>query len=117
MPETVLSVSVQAGAKNLPWTPLKKGGFFFLKEWCAEQGIEDYSYVEAINVTRFDDGSLVAYLTRRELRGEGDAKSRVRVRPGDPAISRTYIEHHPVTSIQLLLDQFEPVKESEEVSA
>lgn len=121
-PRLVFKASV-GGEDNLPpWHWLKRDpGVIELGPWCEEQGITDYAYVEQVWVTEFGDGSLVAYFVKREILDEaewqalraekGSQVSRVKVYPEDPKLSRTYIEHHPVTSIQLLLDQYEVPQE------
>lgn len=81
--------------------------------WCASEGIDD-TWVKQVDVTRFDDGTLIAYCTRYEelpptelalAREKHESISGLAVYPGQkPLMTRTYITHHPVSSIQPLLD-------------
>lgn len=96
---------------HIPWRSLKPVQWL---EWLADQGIEpeDVSYTEAMQVVEYADGSLVMYCNRCELlpgSKPGD-RSRVRVYPQevkDGPITRTFISHHPVTSITKLLDDLD----------
>lgn len=79
--------------------------------WAKEQGI-GLAFVHTVEVTEYDDGSLVAYCRRYEL-NDGPpepGRSRVKVAPysSEPSF---YLTHHPVTSIQMLLDEVGPAPE------
>lgn len=131
MPKLVFRVGL--GVSGYPDRPTKRqaedfvasngvcvsGQYFDLKPWSEEQGI-DIAYVNQIDVTEHDDGTLVAYLNRYELLSDEEYAaalaqvgtegqvSRLRVYRDEYPMVHAFIEHHPVTSIQLLLDQLVP---------
>lgn len=122
MPRCLLHYEL-AGTRNLPGTPLKVAldkpeGVHYLDvlPWCREQGI-DPAFIVSIDVTEFEDGRLVSYITRWELMTEQEREqlhvgrngSKVRVYDGPGPLTHMYVEHHDITSAQLLLDQFAPV--------
>lgn len=131
MPKLVFRAGV-GDVDNYPDLPFKAApklrgmhpnGYFDPKPWYEQQGIADTRFVEVIEVVEHEDGSMFAYLTQRETLTEAEYEqrrtekganaSRLRVFPDEPKLTHSFTMHYPVTSIELLLDQFvQPVKES-----